>query len=116
MATIKRGTTPTLPVQIDLDMEHIATVDFLFKSKMLESDTVKVEKQYPTDVTYSDGIFYVEFSEEDTRTFAAGTMMYLDVKPTTTDGRILATEIVPIDVYLTLYPAEEVGDNGVLSD
>ena len=112
MATIKRGTTPTIPIQIDLDMEHIATVDFLFKSKMLESDTVKVEKSYPTDVTYADGIFYVEFSEEDTRTFAGNSIMYLDVKPTTTDGRILATKIVPIDVYLTLY-AEEVGDNGV---
>ena len=42
--------------------------------------------------------------------------MYLDVRPTTTDNRILATEIVPINVYLTLYPTEEVGDNGVLSD
>ena len=44
MATIKRGTTPVLAVKLGIDnLADIASVDFLFKSKMLESDTVKVE-------------------------------------------------------------------------
>ena len=110
MATIKRGTTPVLAIKLGIDdLSDIASVDFLFKSKMLESDTVKVEKSYPNDVsvTLDDGVFYVEFSEEDTRMFSGNSIMYLDVKPTTTDGKILATRIVPIDVYLTLYAQEE---------
>lgn len=110
MATIKRGTTPVLAIKLGIDdLSDIATVDFLFKSKMLESDTTQVLKSYPTDasVTLDNGVFYVEFDEDDTRTFGGNTIAYLDVRPTTTSGKILATKIVPIDVYLTLYAEEE---------
>lgn len=106
-ATIKRGTTPTIPIQVELDdMSLIATIDFLFKQKMMESDTKQVLKSFPSeDVRYEaeTNTFYVSFSEEDTRVFEPSTTMYLDVRPITTTGHIIPTEVVPLNVYLTLY-------------
>lgn len=111
-ATVKRGTTPTLPIKINIeDMSQIASINFLFKQQMTDTGEPGVMKTYPSEsVVYEGGIFYVEFTDEETREFRADSTIYLDVKPITTNGKILATKIVPINMYATLYPEDEEGD------
>lgn len=107
---MKRGTTPTLKVQIDLDMDQIDHVDFLLKQEKNDRDTLQtVLKTYPSeDVEYNDGIFYVSYTEDDSRTFTHDTKVWLDVRPVLTNGKIVATELARVFIYPTLFKKNEV--------
>ena len=100
---MKRGTTPTLQIQHDMDITTVKTVEFLFKQHKLECANVLLKKTYPNDVTEKDGVFYIPFTELETRLFSANRMFYCDPKVTFTDGKIPATEILELHCSPTLW-------------
>lgn len=104
---MKRGTTPVLKVKLGLDtLSDISSVVFVFKQKNDESCNTKVTKTYPSaDVTLTEGIFSIAWTEAETRVFEANKNFYMDTKPTTLQGKILETEIKTLYMNPTLFEA-----------
>lgn len=103
---MKRGTTPTLKVKINIDISQFSSVEFLFKQTITEEDiSTSILKVYPTTqgLTYENGIFYIPFTEQETYNFIPNKSFYLDTRPITLTGSILATEIVEIPMNPTLF-------------
>lgn len=100
---MKRGTTPTLQIEHDLDMSTVSKVEFLFKQNKLESGNAVLIKTYPDDVTENDGKFNIPFTGEETRLFASNRNFYCDPKITLSNGMIPATEILELSCSPTLW-------------
>lgn len=100
---MKRGTTPTIPIEHDLDIADIASVRFLFKQKKSEDSPAILIKSYPDEVTERDGVFLIPFTEAETRRFKPGEEFYCDPKITLTGGEIPATEILTLNCNPTLW-------------
>lgn len=110
---MKRGTTPCLVVAIKpIDFEAIDHVDFLFRQDNSETSCPKLEKQYPTDVTYDAEreAFLVPLTQEETRRFAPNRNVYMDTRIVLTDGHIPATPIVKLYMHPTLFEGGETYD------
>lgn len=100
---MKRGTTPTLLIEHGLDMSTVSKIEFLFKQHKLEMGDALLIKTYPVDVTESDGIFYIPFTEQETRLFHSNKEFYCDPKITLLNGDIPATEILTLTCEPTLW-------------
>lgn len=107
MTNIKRGTTPTIMVQIDgITPADAEKIEFVFKHQMLETAHEICYKAYPgAAVTFDaeNGCFLIAFSDEETRAFVRGNTVYMDTRIIFPDGSIPATEIVRIGVTETLF-------------
>lgn len=106
---MKRRTTPTLKVQINIDKDEVSTIIFLFKQIRDESAPVKLEKIYPKDVVYDseNKCYLIPFTEEDTALFEPQTEFYMDTKITTIDGKVPETDIVRMFMRDTLFDDNE---------
>lgn len=102
---MKRRTTPTLRVCIDFDNSSITTIDFIFKQIRSEEAPIKVQKTYPTNVTYdsTNKIYMIPFTEAETALFESQKEFYMDTKITTNAGKIPATDIVQLFMRDTLF-------------
>lgn len=105
---VKRGTTTSIPVELELDMEDIVRIDFLFRQHMSDSEGMAVTKSWPEDVDLEDGVFYIDLNEDDTRVFSQESLFFLDTHPITENGHIVPMEIVNLQSYPTLFPPQEV--------
>ena len=108
MAFIKRGTTPTLAVQIDgITPEAVQRVEFTFKLRPMEKEPEILGKIYPGDVSYDAeaGRWLVPFTEAETRLFRPRSDVYMDTRITLADGTIPTTEIAHFCVAETLFEA-----------
>ena len=63
LISYKRGTTPTLPVTVDVDISTVSKIEFIFKQQNSESSTKLVLKTYPTDVEYDSTIIHINHIE-----------------------------------------------------
>jgi len=105
----KRGTTPSLAVTLSgLDANKtVAAVEFLFKQKVSEDADALVVKQYTgaagDAVTYLDGVYYLVFTEAESRMFKPDNTYYMDTKVIYSDGSIPATGIVKLLSLPTLF-------------
>ena len=112
----KRGTTPLLSVTISgLDEKKtLAKVEFVFKQKEKETSPVLATKVYTGGATdtavYTDGVFYLSFTEAESRQFKADDTYYMDTRITYTDGSIPMTEIMELYSLPTLFETAEDGD------
>lgn len=105
---MKRGTTPTLRVQIDVDPDIVERVDFLFKQFSSEDAPALLEKRWPSDdVSYSDGKFLIAISAEETRRFQEQRSLYMDTRISMIGGKIPATEIVTLMMHPTLFSEDD---------
>lgn len=100
---MKRGTTPTLQIEHDLDMSTVSKVEFLFKQNKLELGDPILIKTYPDDVTENNGIFNIPFTEKETRLFISNKNFYCDPKITLNNNKIPATEILELSCSPTLW-------------
>lgn len=103
---MKRGTTPVLPVAIELDASMIESVTFVFKSEFLENAPAKLTKRYPDEVAYEDGAFLVPFTEEETRLFNG--QFFMDTRIVTVSGSIPETAVCKLYMNPTLFSVKEV--------
>lgn len=100
---MKRGTTPTIPIEHDLNISQVKSVRFIFKQKKAEDAPVILIKSYPDEVTEENGVFLIPFTEAETRRFKEGKNFYCDPKVTFANGKIPATEILTLNCSPTLW-------------
>ena len=100
---MKRGTTPTLKINIPgIDVSDIDHIDFIFKGSESETAPTIIEKSYPDSVSYDGGVFFMPFTEEETRLFNTYSA-FMDTRIVTRDGKIPAAQIIKINVHATLF-------------
>lgn len=111
MIDYKRGTTPTIPVTISAitDITLINTIEFIFKQRPSENAEKIILKTYPTNVTYdtANKIFYVYFTDAETRLFLPDKNFYMDTKITYVGGKIPKTKIVELYMNKTLFQSTD---------
>lgn len=109
-ATVKRNTTPTLPVTVYLPLSQIKRLEFIFKKKCTESHPALVHKVFTAgkipvdDSVTSDSYFRVllPLTAKETACFQVGEM-FMDTHAELTDGTVPETEIVCFNVTPTLF-------------
>ena len=106
---MKRNTTSTLCISINVDKDRIKEIEFIFKSKNSERSSELLSKKFnPETMKTSTGmlpgevLFFVDFSTDETMLLPEGTI-YMDTRIVTTDNKILETEIVSFDMGKTLF-------------
>ena len=109
MDEIKRGTTPTIGVRLNIQNVEVSTIDFLFKQEMDENGEELVKKSYPDEVDYDAATdrYLVPLTESETRLFQERHVFYLDTKITLVGGSIPPTDIVTIEMNPTLFAEED---------
>lgn len=107
---MKRGTTPSLPVRIDLDLSTVAHIAFVFKQNDSEAAPAILTKTYPDDVSVSDGVLYIPFSDSETRLFSSERPFFMDTRIVLQSGKIPQTNISKLYMKGTLF--SEVYDSG----
>ena len=107
MTTIKRGTTPTITVQIfGVTPGSVDKIEFLFKNQQNEYAQEICYKVYPgDDVSYNSekNCFQISLTDAETRRFIPRKTAYMDTRITLTGGAIPATEIASFNVNDTLF-------------
>lgn len=106
MTQIKRGTTPTIRVQLEgIRPEDVQSVEFIFKPFVIEDGHELLKKSYPGDVTYDDTgqLWLIPLTESESRLFPQRKRVYMDTRITFPDGAVPFTNIVDFCVYDTLF-------------
>ena len=105
---MKRYTTPELEVVLDIPVETVKSIDFLFKQQCDPDADAILLKKYPGDVTCDNGIYNVPFSAAETALFAGGMYFYMDLRITDQTGKVPTTPIVHLYMSNTLFTEKEV--------
>ena len=103
---LKRGTIASLTVTFKgLDADNVEKIVFLFKCENREDAPAALVKKYPDNVNVDfgdgDGVFYIPFTEPETRLFSG--RFYMDTKIYYKDGTIPETNIVGLTMSPTLF-------------
>lgn len=106
---MKRNTTPTLCISINVDKESIKEIEFLFKAQDIERSNALISKKYTYEtmktspgVSSGEVLFFVDFSAKETMLLPEG-VIYMDTRIVTNENKILETEIVSFDMGKTLF-------------
>lgn len=105
---MKQYTTPVLEVMLDIPVETVASIKFLFKQEREKDAPTLLLKTYPGDVTCEDGVYKVPFTVKETGLFAADKHFYMDTLITDQAGKIPETPIVHLIMSKSLFTIEEV--------
>lgn len=106
---MKRNTTPTLGISINVDKDSIDSIEFLFKARDSEKAQPLLSKKYSADTmnvakgtNNGELIFFLDFTAEETMKLPEGDI-FMDTRIVTTSNKILETEIVSFDMKRTLF-------------
>ena len=104
-ACVKRGTTPSLEIEIEKlnDIANVKKIEFIFKARKDENAQPILKKNYPDDVRYQNDIFILKLSESETRLFPPASTVYMDTRIIFKDGSIPKTEIAEFTTGPTLF-------------
>ena len=115
LISLKRRTTPTVPVRIkNCPHEDIASIRFLFKQYESEKAPAILEKEWPGEnVSYDSehDRFLLQFTENETALFTEDRYFFMDTKIITPLGKIPKTPIKPIKMKKTLLEGGEGDDD-----
>ena len=108
--TVKRNTTPTLPVTVYLPLSQIKKLEFIFKKKCTKNHPALVHKvftagQIPVDeseTSVSSFRVLLPLTAKETACFQVGEM-FMDTRAEMKDGTVPETEIVSFNVTPTLF-------------
>ena len=113
MITIKRNTTPTLPIVVEVPFENIRKIEFVFKRKIDPTSPALVKRKYSIDS--AEGIpiregednskeftVLMKLKAKETAELLAGES-YMDTLIVFKDGTIPDTEIIPAKIKETLF-------------
>lgn len=103
---MKRGTTPTIPVAIDMNIDLVSEVTFIFKKEFKEESPAILKKRFPDDVAYYDGFFQIPLTEEETRLFKGD--FFMDTRIVTVSGSIPETSVCHLYMNNTLFSKDDV--------
>lgn len=109
LVTIKRNTTPTIPITIKLPFEKVKGLEFMFKREIDDNAKVLVHKVYEAEnLTLEDNdstdsfIVLLSLSAEETLSLPPGEV-YLDTRVILIGDIIPQTTIVTLNVAETLF-------------
>ena len=108
--SVKKNTTPTLPITVNLPLNQVKRLEFIFKKKKTGSHPALLHKTFtagkiPVDESASSNDYFVvllELTAKETSRFQVGEM-FMDTRAELTDGSVPETEIVAFDVTPTLF-------------
>ena len=110
--SIKRNTTPVLPIKVHMPLESIKRIEFLFKEAPMDKFPELIRKAYDAEnggipireeeSTGESFTVFCEFTAEETMKLPEGPV-YMDTRPVLSDGTIPNTKIVEITVTPTLF-------------
>ena len=104
---MKQYTTPVLEVMLDIPVETVANIKFLFKQEREQSAPTLLLKKFPGEVTCEDGVYKVPFTVEETGLFAADQFFYMDTRITDQTGNVPDTPIEHLRMSMSLFTHEE---------
>lgn len=105
---MKRGTTPTIPIKINMPFDNVERVEFIFKPYLSECANTLLHKVFDGNIPIKDGdtseSFTVELdlTAEETMQLYAGDV-YMDTRIVLTGNIIPATQIVKVNITETLF-------------
>jgi len=114
---MKQGTTNTLPVEFDIDLNTVSRIEFLFKQKNFTSaapvKTALWINDNENDTAHrgsaDKNIILIPFSDDETYSFAPNTFFYLDTRITLKESPDNpATNICEILMSPTLFDENQV--------
>ena len=104
---MKPYTTPVLEVTLDIPVETVASIKFLFKQEDKQEAATLLLKKYPDEIKCEDGIYKIPFTQAETDLFAQNQYFYLDMLVTDQTGKIPRTPILSLFMSKTLFTYEE---------
>ena len=108
---MKPGVSTTLRISHELDMSTVEKVEFLFKQeRSAAAPALALKTWIPEnvgDVTESAGVFFVDFSPQETNRFTQCASFYCDPKITLQGGKIADTAIITFFCTETLWGEED---------
>ena len=104
---MKHYTTPVLKVMLDIPVETVASVKFLFKQERDAAAPTLLLKNYPGEVKYEDGVYKVPFTQKETALFQEDKYFYMDTLITDQTGKVPETPIVSLFMSRSLFTEEE---------
>lgn len=104
---MKRGTTPTLPIKINMPFDNIKSIEFIFCKDKTEYSNTLLYKAFEDNIPVKeqrDNDFVVELSltAEETMRLSAGDV-YMDTRIVLTGGLIPDTSIEKVNISDTLF-------------
>ena len=109
MFIIKRGTTPTLEVNIEFDISKVQCLEFVFKRYPEEDAEDLVVKEYNSenlntkdDENANGFVALVDLTREETLKLPIGNL-FMDTRITTTEGKTPRPDIVEGKVVGTFF-------------
>lgn len=110
--SLKRNTTPTLPVKVHIPLDGVKRVEFVFKEKKMDKYPELLRKVYDVnnggipvkedEDTSESFTVLCAFTAEETMKLPEG-IVFMDTRPVLIDGTIPGTDIVEINVTPTLF-------------
>ena len=94
---IKQGETPCLAVKLADEPQNVDSVYFTLKS----GETV-ITKKYPDEAEYTDGIYYIGYTQAETLTLSSGTAL-LEAQINFKNGNVRKSDIAVFGIGDTLY-------------
>lgn len=117
--SVKRNTTPVLPIKVHVPLESIKRIEFLFKEEAIDKIPELVRKIYDIDesgIPVKEGedtsksfTVLCELTARETMKFPPGDI-YMDTRLVLSNGSIPNTKIVRFNVNQTLF--SEVYEDG----
>ena len=105
---MKRNTTPTLPIKINMPFENVTRIEFIFKKNASEYATTLLHKVFEDEIPVRDGdtsksfTVNLKLNAEETMRLSEGDV-YMDTRIVLTGNLIPSTKIVKINVAETLF-------------
>ncbi len=118
---MKHGTTPTLAIKLALTPEELQSVSFAFRPAICEAVPNLIAKSWPDDdtVSYEDTQerWLIALSPEETWRFAAGTKVFMDVRPVLANGCVPDAAIVCLGLATpSFFPGSKTDTESVAGD
>lgn len=98
---IKKGTTPTLLINLGIDLEIVEKIIFTFRQKRDSVSLPMLQKQYPGQVDLIESSFAIPFTQEETEIFSK--IFYVEAQINYLGGSVDKTEITPLQMSDTLF-------------
>ena len=105
---MKRGTTPTLPIKINMPFNNVIRVEFIFKKDKTEYANTLLHKIFDNEIPIADGdtsksfTVNLKLNAEETMRLIEGEV-YMDTRIVLTGNIIPSTKIVKINIAETLF-------------
>ena len=106
---MKQGTTPTKKINLSIENNLIENIIFTVKD-----GNFLLHKRYPAEVAYQDGLYWLNFTQEETEPLQGHSL--IEAQITLTGGAVAKTETKPFFIESSIYTEIEGDHAGGVDD